>query len=110
MGGCSKDGDGAADYEAFVKLEREKAAAFAVGGEDCVAKSKSLGEWRAKNAAAYKALQTKLSARWPKGPPEELTTKHGEKVKEDNKAVIDAMLACKDNAELSNVMEELKRK
>lgn len=54
LAGCSKGGSG--DIEAFIKLDTDKAAAFAVGGEDCAAKAKSVGEWRSKNTANYKAM------------------------------------------------------
>ena len=44
LGACKK-GAGGADVEAFMKLDSDKAVAFAAGGTDCEAKAKSVGEW-----------------------------------------------------------------
>jgi hypothetical protein len=34
-----------------MKLDTEKAAAFAAGGTDCAAKAKTAGEWRTQHSA-----------------------------------------------------------
>ena len=106
LGACGKGGG--ADIEAFMKLDSDKAVAFAVGGEDCVAKAKSVGEWRTKNTATYKALQKKLNDQWGKNPPKEVLEKHGEKMKENKKAVMDAMLACSNNEAFGKMMDDTK--
>src|SRR4051812_41372870 len=92
LGACSKGGG--ADVDAFMKLDTEKAAAFNVGGEDCAAKAKSVGDWRTKNSANYKGMREKLNKSWPKGPPEDVQKKYGDQIKANKKAVIDAMFAC----------------
>lgn len=61
MGLVACKGGGSGDIDAFMKLDTEKAAAFAAGGEDCAAKAKSVGDWRTKNTANYKAMQKKLN-------------------------------------------------
>lgn len=109
LGACGKGGGGgSADLDAFMKLDSDKAVAFAAGGEDCEAKAKSVGEWRAKHTAEYKALQTKLNAQWPKGPPKDVLEKHGEKMKANKKAVMDAMMACSNNEAFGKMMDETK--
>src|SRR5262245_38608573 len=85
LGACGKKGGGSADVEAFMKLDSDKAVAFAAGGEDCVAKAKSVGDWRSKHTAEYKALQKKLNDEWPKGPPKDVLDKFGDKMKENKK-------------------------
>jgi hypothetical protein len=107
LGACKK-GAGGADVEAFMKLDSDKAVAFAAGGTDCEAKAKSVGEWRSKHTAEYKALQKKLNEQWPKGPPKEVLDKYGDKMKENKKAVIDAMFACSNNEAFGKMMDETK--
>ncbi|MBP6632199.1 MAG: hypothetical protein KBG28_18730 [Kofleriaceae bacterium] len=104
LGACG--GGGSADVEAFIKLDSEKAAAFAVGGDDCDAKAKSVGDWRKANTTKYKAMQDKLKKQWPKGPPKEVTEKHGEKLQANKKAVMDAMLTCTGNEAFNKMMDD----
>ncbi len=106
LAGCSKGGSG--DVDAFMKLDTEKAAAFNVGGEDCVAKAKSVGDWRTKNTANYKAMQKKLNEQWPKGPPEDVQKKYGDVMKANKKAVVDAMFSCSNDPAFSKMMDDTK--
>lgn len=106
LGACSKGGSG--DVDAFMKLDTEKAAAFNAGGEDCAAKAKSVGEWRTKNTANYKAMQKKLNEQWPKGPPEDVQKKYGDQIKANKKAVVDAMFACSNDPAFSKMMDDTK--
>jgi hypothetical protein len=110
LGACGKGGGGGgggtADLEAFMKLDSDKAVAFAAGGEDCEAKAKSVGEWRTKHTAAYKAIQNKLNDQWPKGPPKDVLDKHGEKMAANKKAVMDAMFACTNNEAFGKMMDD----
>lgn len=106
MGACG--GGGNADFDAFLKLDSEKAVAFAAGGEDCVAKAKSVGDWRKANTTKYKALQKKLKDVYPEGPPKELMEKHSEKMKANKDAVMGAMLACTGNEAFNKMMDETK--
>ncbi len=107
LGACKKGG-GNADVDAFMKLDTDKAAAFAVGGEDCEAKAKSVGDWRKAHTAEYKAMQKKLNEQWPKGPPKEVLEKYGDQMKANKKAVIDAMMACSSNEAFGKMMDETK--
>ncbi|MBA3396513.1 MAG: hypothetical protein H0T89_28035 [Deltaproteobacteria bacterium] len=104
LGACSKGGGG--NIDAFMKLDTEKAAAFNAGGTDCVAKAKSVGDWRTKNTAKYKELQKKLNAEWPKGPPKDVEEKYGEQMKANKKAVIDTMMACSSDPAFSKMMDD----
>jgi hypothetical protein len=104
--GCKKGGN--ADIDAFVKLDSEKAVAFKTGGDNCDEKAKAVGDWRKKNAANYKAMQNKLKEQWPKGPPEDVLKKHGDQMKANKTAVIDAMLACTGTASFDKMMDETK--
>jgi len=104
LGACSKGGD----VEGFVKLDTDKAAAFSAGGEDCVAKAKSVGEWRKAHAAEYKEMQAKLKDKWPKGPPDDIKEKYGDQLKKNKKAVIQAMFACSSNEAFGKMMDETK--
>lgn len=104
LGACK----GGSDVDAFMKLDSDKAVAFAAGGEDCAAKAKSVGDWRKKHTAEYKALQKKLKEQWPKGPPAEVLEKHGDKMKANKKAVMDAMLACSNDEAFGKMMDETK--
>ena len=57
LGACGKGkGGGSSDVDAFMKLDTDKGVAFAVGGDDCVAKAKSVGDWRKAHTAEYKVL------------------------------------------------------
>jgi len=107
LGACKKGGDNA-DVEAFMKLDSDKAVAFAAGGTDCEAKAKSVGDWRKAHTAEYKALQKKLNEKWGKTPPKEVLDKYGDKMKENKKAVMDTMLACSNNEAFSKMMDETK--
>lgn len=107
LGACKKGG-GSADVDAFMKLDSDKAVAFAAGGTDCEAKAKSVGDWRKAHTAEYKALQKKLNDQWPKGPPEDVKEKYGAKMKENKSAVVDAMLACSNNEAFGKMMDETK--
>lgn len=105
--GCGNKG-GSADIEAFMKLDTEKAAAFAVGGENCEEKAKSVGDWRTKNTANYKAMQKKLNELWPKGPPDDVKKKYGDQMKKNKSAVLDAMMACSSNEAFGKMMDDTK--
>ena len=105
LGACSKGGG---DIDAFMKLDTEKGAAFKVGGEDCVAKAKSVGDWRKANTAKYKELQKKLNDQWPKGPPKDVQEKYGAQMKENKRAVMDAMMACTNDPAFSKMMDDTK--
>ncbi len=107
LGACKKGG-GSGDIDAFMKLDSDKAVAFAVGGEDCEAKAKSVGEWRKAHTAEYKALQKKLNEQWSKGPPKDVLEKYGAKMAENKKAVIDAMMACSSNEAFGKMMDDTK--
>ena len=106
LGACKKGGSG--DIEAFMKLDSDKAVAFEVGGEDCEAKAKSVGEWRKAHTAEYKAMQKKLKEQWPKGPPEDIQKKYGDQMKKNKKAVIGAMMSCANNEAFGKMMDETK--
>lgn len=106
LGACSKGGSG--EIDAFMKLDTEKAAAFAVGGTDCAAKAKSAGEWRTKHSADYKAMQAKLKEQWPKGPPKDVLEKYGDVMKANKTAVVDAMMACSNDPTFSKMMDDTK--
>jgi hypothetical protein len=106
LGACSKGGG--ADVDAFMKMDTEKAAAFNVGGEDCTAKAKSVGDWRTKNSAKYQEMRKKLNAEWPKGPPKDVQEKYGETMKANKKAVMDAMLSCSNDPTFGKMMDDTK--
>ena len=101
-------GGGNADLEAFIKLDTSKGEAFAVGGDDCVAKAKSVREWRSKNNKDYKAAQEKLKEKYPDGPPKDVMEKHGEQIKKNKKAVMDAMFKCTNTPEFDAAIDETK--
>ena len=105
LAGCKKGGDDIAD---FVKLDTSKGEAFAVGGDDCVAKAKSVREWRTAHNAEYKAMQSKLKEKFAGGPPKEVTEKYGDQLKKNKMAVIDATMKCSDNAEFGAAIDETK--
>jgi hypothetical protein len=106
LGACSKGGGG--DIDAFMKLDTEKAAAFNAGGDDCVAKAKSVGDWRTANTAKYKEIQKKLNDAWPKGPPKDVKEKYGDQMKANKKAVMDAMMSCTNDPAFSKMMDDTK--
>jgi len=108
LGACGKKG-GSGDLEAFMKLDTDKAAAFAVGGDDCTAKAKSVGDWRTKHTAEYKALQKKLGDQWSGGPPKDVMDKYGEKMNANKKAVVDAMMTCTNNPDFDKMMDDTKK-
>jgi hypothetical protein len=107
LAGCGK-GDPTAEFEAFMKLDGEKATAFAAGGADCAAKAKVVGEWRTKNAGRYKQLRATLAEAWPKGPPKALQEKHGEAMKANKAAVMDAMMTCTNDPAFDAMMDATK--
>jgi len=97
------------EIEAFLALDNDKAIAFAVGGDtDCVAKAKSVGDWRRAHTRDYKAMMKKLNGRWPNGPPEDFKRKYGDQFAKNKKAVMDAMLACSNDEEFGKMMDETK--
>ena len=99
---------GSSDIDAFMQLDTEKAAAFEVGGKDCAAKAKSVGEWRSKNTARYDEIRKKLNAEWSKGPPKDVQEKYGEQMKKNKRSVMDAMLACSSDPDFSKMMDDTK--
>ena len=101
---------GGGDIEAFVKLDTSKGEAFAVGGDDCVAKAKSVREWRTKHNAEYKDMQKKLKDKYPDGPPKDLQEKHGDQMKKNKKNVMDAMLKCTNTPEFDAAIDDTKVK
>ena len=101
-------GGGNADIDAFMKLDSDKAVAFAAGGDDCVAKAKSVGDWRKAHTAEYKALQKKLNAQWSSGPPKDVMDKYGEKMKANKTAVVDAMMKCSNDETFGKMMDDTK--
>lgn len=105
--GCG-GGGGGADLEAFVKLDTAKGEAFAVGGDDCVAKAKSVRAWRTAHNAEYKAAQAKLKAQYPKGPPKEAMDKHGAQLTANKKAVVGAMMKCTNTPEFDAAIDDTK--
>jgi hypothetical protein len=103
--GC---GGGSSDIDAFMTLDTEKAAAFEVGGKDCAAKAKSVGDWRSKNTARYDEMRKKLNDEWPKGPPKDVQEKYGDQMKKNKKAVMEAMLECSNDPAFSKMMDDTK--
>ena len=108
LGACSKGSS--ADVDAFMKLDTEKAAAFAAGGKDCTVKAKSAGEWRTNYSAEYKALQGKLNAQWDKGPPKDVVEKYGDVMNANKKAVVEAMMDCSNDPTFGKMMDDTKAK
>jgi hypothetical protein len=105
LAACSK---GSGDIDAFMKMDTEKAAAFAVGGKDCTAKAASVGEWRKKNSAEYKAMREKLNKSWPDGPPKDVKEKYGDVMQANKKAVMEAMMDCTNDPAFDKMMDETK--
>lgn len=106
-GGLAACGGGG-DIDAFLKLDTEKAAAFAAGGDDCVAKAKSVGDWRKAHNAEYKALQQKLKEAYPEGPPADVMKEHGDQIQKNKKAVMTAMMTCANDETFGAMMDETK--
>lgn len=105
---ASACGGGNEDIEAFIKLDTAKGEAFAVGGDDCVAKAKSVREWRSKHNAEYKSTQQKLKEKYPDGPPKDVMEKHGEQIKKNKQAVMGAMVKCTNTPEFDAAIDETK--
>ena len=101
-------GGGGGDVDAFVKLDTSKGEAFAAGGEDCAVKAKSVREWRSKHNAEYKNAQKKLKEKYPDGPPKDVMEKHGEQLKKNKKAVMDAMFKCTNTPEFDAAIDDTK--
>ncbi|MGE0546957.1 MAG: hypothetical protein AB7O24_16780 [Kofleriaceae bacterium] len=101
-------GGGGDDIDAFMKLDTAKGEAFAVGGDDCVAKAKSVREWRTKHNAEYKAAQAKLKEKFKEGPPPDVKAKYGDQMKKNNSAVMDAMMKCTNKPEFDAAIDETK--
>lgn len=113
--GCSKASGPAAtsgtdDVAAFMKLDGDKAVAFAAGGTDCAAKATAVGAWRSAHSATYKALQAKLNAQWASGPPKEVLATYGVQMKANKAAVMDAMFACSSDATFAKMMDATEAK
>jgi len=104
LGACSKGGD----LDAFMKLDTDKAAAFSAGPDDCVAKAKSVGDWRKAHSAEYKAAQGKLKEKYPSGPPADVMEKYGAQIKANKKAVMDTMMKCSSDPAFSKMMDDTK--
>ena len=104
LGACGKGND----LEAFMNLDIDKAAAFAAGGQDCDAKAKPVGEWRAKHETEYNALRKKLNDKWGNKPPKDFIAKYGDQLKANTKAVVLATMACQDNAAFGKMMDDTK--
>lgn len=96
--GCGSDGD----IEEFVKLDNGKGEAFAVGGDDCVAKAKSVGDWRKKNTKKYNELRKSLGEKYKKGPPDKFKAD----LKKNSKAVMDAMVKCSNDPVFGKMMDD----
>ena len=107
LGAC---GGGNSDFDKFLKMDTEKAAAFNVGGKDCKEKAKSVGEWRTKNSADYQAMRKTLSEKFGKEPPKDVLEKYGDQIKANKKAVMDAMFACSSDPDFSKMMDATKDK
>ena len=101
-------GGGGGDIDSFMKLDTAKGEAFAVGGDDCVAKAKSVREWRTKHNAEYKAAQKKVNEKYPKGPPKDVMEKYGDQIKKNKKAVMDAMFKCTNTPEFDAAIDDTK--
>ncbi len=95
-------GGGNADLDAFLKLDSEKGEAFAAGA-DCAAKAKTVGDWRTKHSAEYKALQKKIG-----NPPKDWMDKNKEKLDANKKAVMDTMVKCSNDQAFSDMMDKTK--
>jgi hypothetical protein len=105
--GCSKSGG---DIDTFMKMDTEKAAAFDVGGKDCVAKAKSVGDWRRANSSDYQALRKKINDGWKGGVPDDVKEKYGEQMQKNKKSVMTAMMDCSNDETFGKMMDETKDK
>ena len=105
--GCSKSGG---DIDTFMKMDTEKAAAFDVGGKDCVAKAKSVGEWRKAHSSEYQALRKKINDSWKGGVPDDVKEKYGEQMQKNKKSVVGAMMDCSNDETFSKMMDDTKDK
>jgi hypothetical protein len=110
LGACGKgkSSGGNADFDAFLKLDTDKAAAFSAGGDDCDAKAKTVGEWRTQHSAEYKTLQGKVNDQWHGPPPKDVLDKYGKQMDANKKAVVDAMATCTGNAAFDKMMDDTK--
>lgn len=107
LGAC---GGGGNEFDKFMKLDSEKAAAFNVGDKDCKAKAKSVGEWRTKNSADYQAQRKALGEKYGKDVPKDVMEKYGDQIKSNKKAVVDAMFACSSDPDFKKMMDDTKDK
>jgi len=109
LAACKKGGStsGGSDIDAFMKLDSDKAVAFSKGST-CEEKAKSVGDWRKAHTAEYKAMQKKLNAQWPGGPPQDVKDKYGAKMQENKDAVMKTMLDCSSNEAFGKMMDETK--
>lgn len=103
--GCSKSGG---DIDTFMKMDTEKAAAFDVGGKDCVAKAKSVGEWRKAHSADYQAMRKKINEAWGNKVPDDVKEKYGEQMQKNKKSVMGAMMDCSNDETFGKMMDETK--
>lgn len=99
---ASGKSDGNPDLDAFLKLDSEKGDAFSAGA-DCAAKAKTVGDWRTKHSAEYKALQKKLGS-----PPKDWMDKNKTKLDANKKAVMDTMAKCTGDAAFDDMMDKTK--
>ena len=90
------------DIEEFIKLDNSKGEAFAAGGDDCAAKAKVVGEWRAKNTKHYDELRKGLGEKYKDGPPE----KYKADLKKNSKSVMGAMMKCTNDPAFSKMMDD----
>ena len=104
LGACGKGGD----IDAFMKLDTDKAKAFDAGGDDCVAKAKSVGDWRTAHTKDYKAMQKKLADQYKGPPPADVMEKYGAQIKANKKSVMDAMMKCTSDPAFSKMMDDTK--
>jgi hypothetical protein len=107
LGAC---GGGGGEFDKFMKMDSEKAAAFNVGGKDCKEKAKSVGDWRTKNSADYQAQRKALGDKYGKDVPKDVMEKYGDQIKSNKKAVMDAMFACSSDPDFSKMMDATKDK
>lgn len=89
-----------------MKLDADKGVAFAVGGDDCVAKAESVGTWRRANTANYNKLQDKLKDQYGKKLPADLMEKYGAAMKTNKTAVMDAMMKCSNDEAFKKMMDD----
>ena len=105
--GCSK---GSGDIDAFMKMDTEKAAAFDVGGKDCVAKAKSVGDWRKAHSSEYQAMRKKINESWGNKVPDDVKEKYGEQMQKNKKSVMGAMMDCSNDETFGKMMDDTKDK